>query len=122
MAENKLPRGKLRGSHHPAHGFPAEGRRKLDKSPLPACRRCGQKFVTRNLWHSRGIFNIADHFKERPADVYRTYRKIVECSKPLGPATVSDQKPRIVAMHRVRFASCIIKVESLDFGLGMKRR
>src|SRR4030042_2119103 len=93
-----------------------------DKTPLWTCPRCGHKFVTKNLWHSCGKFKVASHFKDRPENLHQTYRKIVDCIQSLGPATAYAQKTRIVVMRRVRFAGFVVKKESLDFSLWMKRK
>ena len=43
-------------------------------------------------------------------------------TRTLGPVTVYAQKTRIVFMVRVRFASVVVRLRSLDFALWLSRR
>ena len=89
---------------------------------LWTCPDCGHKFVTRNLSHSCGRFLIAGHFRGKPPNLRRTFRRLVSLTRTFGPLTVYAQKTRIVFMVRVRFASVVVRKGSLDFALWLSRR
>lgn len=71
--------------------------------PLWTCPRCGHHFVTANLWHSCGRYELGPHLAGRDPSVRRTSDRLVELAQACGPVTVYPQKTRIVFMVRVRF-------------------
>ena len=90
--------------------------------PLWRCPRCGHTFVTKNLWHSCGRYRIADHFRGKPRILRQTFERLVKVARSGGKITVYAQKTRIVIQNRVRFAGVVVRSESLDVGLWLKRR
>jgi hypothetical protein len=90
--------------------------------PLWTCPKCGHQFVSRNLWHSCGNYEIDDHFKGRDAILREIFDKLVELTSQHGPLTVYAQKTRIVFMVQVRFASVRVQKNWLVFGLWLTRR
>ena len=71
---------------------------------ISICPRCGARLVTKNLWHSCGIFTLEGLFsKSEPAvlDLARTY---VALLYTLGDVQVIPQKTRLTCVARVRFA------------------
>jgi hypothetical protein len=71
---------------------------------ISICPRCGARLVTKNLWHSCGIFTLEGLFsKSEPAvlDLARTY---VALLYTLGDVQVIPQKTRLICVARVRFA------------------
>jgi hypothetical protein len=89
---------------------------------LWTCPKCGHQFVSRNLWHSCGNYEIDDHFKDREAVLRETFDRLVEITSQCGPVTVYAQKTRIVFMMQVRFANLVVRKHWLDFGLWLTHR
>lgn len=90
--------------------------------PLWTCPRCGHRFVTPNLWHSCGRYDLADHFEGKEPALRRTFDRLVATVRRCGPVTVYAQKSRIVFMVRVRFGGVVVKKHSIDFALWLTRR
>jgi hypothetical protein len=79
---------------------PDSGRR-----PLWTCPRCGQKFVTKNLWHSCGHATV-DDWRGKPGSRARAlYERFERLIARCGEYDVSPAKTRIAFLGRVRFAS-----------------
>lgn len=94
----------------------------IAKRPLWLCPKCGHRFVTRNMWHSCGHYELADHFRGRAPALRKTFDVLVSLARRCGPVTVYAQKTRIVIQARVRFAGVVVRQHWLDAGLGLKRR
>ncbi len=92
------------------------------KRPLWTCPRCGHQFVTRNLWHSCGQYELQDHFEGKLPAVQATFDRLVAAVEACGPVTMYAQKTRIVFMDRVRFAGVITRKRFLYFSLWLRRR
>jgi hypothetical protein len=93
-----------------------------ESAPLWTCPKCGHQFVTRNLSHSCGRYELSDHFQGRDAILRRTFDRLVKVAGACGPVTVYAQKTRIVFMVRVRFASVVVRKTWLDLGLWTSHR
>ncbi|MGQ0531747.1 MAG: DUF5655 domain-containing protein [Caulobacteraceae bacterium] len=96
--------------------------RTTNKPPLWACSRCGQRFVTRNMWHSCVRLTEAEFFGDRRAQrrLYRAYLKFV---RQFGPVTVNITKTRISLQARVRFAGVPrVLRDGIVCGFWLKRR
>lgn len=78
--------------------------RKLKR--LWRCPRCGERFVTRNLWHSCGKHTYKEIFARSEPHVAKLFRKFAAMVRKCGPVRIYPQKTRIVCMTRVRFAGC----------------
>jgi hypothetical protein len=89
---------------------------------LWTCPQCGHQFVSRNLWHSCGIYELEDHFKGKDPILREIFDRLVELTNQHGPVTVYAQKSRIVFMVQVRFANLVVRKRWLDFGLWLTRR
>src|SRR5262245_60334656 len=83
--------------------------------------KCGHDFVTRNIWHSCGRYELADHFVNRPIELRKTFDRYVEVAQSYGPVTVYSQKTRIVIQGRVRFAGAVVRKNWLDASMWLKR-
>jgi hypothetical protein len=90
--------------------------------PLWTCPKCGHRFVTRNIWHSSGRYDLEDHFMGRAPEVRETFDRLVAAVADCGPVTVYAQKTRIVFMVRVRFGGVIARRRWLYFSLWLTRR
>jgi len=86
------------------------------------CPECGHRFASRNLSHSCGRYRIADHFHGVAPVIQRTYRRFAQVIRSCGDVTIYAQKTRIVCMVDVRFASAIVRKNSLECGLWLDRR
>jgi hypothetical protein len=93
-----------------------------NETPLWTCPRCGHQFVSRNLWHSCGRYDLDDHFRGKNPVLRQTFDRLVEITSACGPVTVYAQKTRIVLMVRVRFAGAVVRKHSLDWALWLTRR
>jgi len=90
--------------------------------PLWTCPKCGHRFVTRNLWHSCGRYELDPHFTASSPQVRATFDRLVQAASACGPLTVYPQKTRIVFMVRVRFGGVITRKRWLLFSLWLTRR
>lgn len=89
---------------------------------LWSCPKCGHRFVTRNLWHSCGRYRVADHFRGKPPVLRQIYRAFTSLVRDCGPVTIYAQKTRIVCMVSVRFAGAVVRKNSVQCGLWLRRR
>lgn len=92
------------------------------KAPLWRCPKCGHRFVTKNLWHSCGRFDLAHHFERADPIVRRLYRRCVAIVRACGPVTIYPQKTRIVGMVDVRFVGFTTSKKALRVGMWLRRR
>jgi hypothetical protein len=68
------------------------------------CPKCGARLVSRNLWHSCGLFTLEALFSGSTSGNLAAARKYVALLESLGDVQVLPQKTRLVAVARVRFA------------------
>lgn len=80
--------------------------------PLWTCPECGNRFVTRNNWHSCGRWPLSHHFKGRPK-LAALWRAFVAAVRENGPVRVVSSKTRLVLMVRVRFAGVTVRSDHL---------
>jgi len=92
------------------------------KKPLWRCPKCGHEFVTRNLWHSCGRYDVSEHFMGKPPQLRETFDAYAALARSCGPITVYAQKTRIVIQARVRFAGVAVRKQWLDASMWLKRR
>ncbi len=98
-------------------------RRAVRKAPaLWRCRRCGHRFVTRNMWHSCSNHSLAYHFRGRDPTLRRVFDHYLAFVRSLGPVTVIPQATRITFQARVRFAGAVVRKQWIEGGLWLKRR
>jgi hypothetical protein len=94
----------------------------ISETPLWTCPRCGHQFVTRNIWHSCGRYDLDNHFVGKDDLLRPTFDRLVEIANRCGYVTVYAQKTRIVFMVRVRFAGVVVRKHSLDWALWLTQR
>lgn len=68
------------------------------------CPRCGARLVTRNQWHSCGVFRLEDLFRAADPAVLDLAEAYISILRSLGDVQVIPQKTRLVCVARVRFA------------------
>lgn len=69
------------------------------------CPKCGERFVTRNMWHSCGKYALEPLFARSQPHVREMFDRFVELVQSIGPVTIIPQKTRITFQVRVRFVS-----------------
>ena len=77
---------------------------------LPAlwrCPKCGERFVTRNLWHSCGKYTLEELFERSEPHVIKLFRKFAAMVRACGPVRMISQKTRVCFQVRVRFAGAV---------------
>ncbi|MBS1723042.1 MAG: hypothetical protein JSS66_08845 [Armatimonadetes bacterium] len=89
---------------------------------LWTCPRCGNRFVTANMAHSCGQFELAPLFSRSAPSVLETYVVFEELARSLAPVIVIPQKTRISFQTRTRFAGGIPKADHFDAGFIFFRR
>ena len=85
--------------------------------PLWTCPRCGQTFVTENLWHSCAVVPLNRHFGSSPPELRRAFDRIVALAQKNGPIAVRPVKTRIALQANTRFASVTVRKKTLTFGV-----
>ena len=90
--------------------------------PLWRCPKCGERFVTRNMWHSCGRYSLKAHFAGCEPNVFRMFKKFAAMVRRCGPARIIPQKTRIVFQARVRFAGCVARKSYLLVAFASTRR
>ena len=68
------------------------------------CPKCGEKFATKNTWHSCGRFTLEALFAQCDPVVYETYKALEKLALEVAPFHVIPQKTRIVFQLRTRCA------------------
>lgn len=90
--------------------------------PLWRCPKCGERFVTANMWHSCGKQSLKALFSKSEPHVFRLYKKFAVMVRACGPARVIPQKMRVVFQTRVRFAGCYPRKSWLLCGIALPGR
>ena len=90
--------------------------------PLWICPECGHEFVTANMWHSCGNYDLDTHFTNSEPHVRETFEAVVRATQTFGPVTVYAQKTRIVFMVRVRFGGVVTRRRWLNLSLWLTER
>lgn len=90
--------------------------------PLWRCPKCGHRFVTANLSHSCGRYDLAHHFAGKDPIVRKLFDRFLRVVRAQGRVTMYPQKTRIICMVRVRFAGATTRKGGLDVHLWLKRR
>jgi hypothetical protein len=91
--------------------------------PLWTCPRCGQRFVSPNMWHSCVRMTVRDHVRGRPKEVVDLYRLFARMVRDLGPGVRAvPVKTGIGFMVRVRFAGVALQKGGLRVSFWLKHR
>ena len=72
--------------------------------PLWRCPECGERFVTKNLWHSCGKYTLEELFARSEPHVLPLFKKFAKMVRACGPVRMIPQKTRVAFQVRVRFA------------------
>jgi Bacteriocin-protection, YdeI or OmpD-Associated/Domain of unknown function (DUF1905)/Domain of unknown function (DUF5655) len=90
--------------------------------PLWICPRCGNPFVSRNLYHSCERHDLSEPFAGKPPfvrELFDRFRRLVEAC---GPVALLPYRDRVGFMVRVRFAGAVPKSRWLEVGFWLPRR
>lgn len=90
--------------------------------PLWKCPKCGERFVTANIWHSCGRFSLKQLFANCEPHVRRIYLKLARMVRACGPVRVIPQKTRLVFVTRVRFVGVYPRKRFLEIGIELPKR
>jgi hypothetical protein len=72
---------------------------------LWTCPACGERFTSRNQWHSCGSFPLNEIFSGCDPKVRKLYDRFLALLKEVGPVRVIPQKSRVAFQVRMRFAA-----------------
>jgi len=101
-------------------------RKNRQETPGPTdlwqCPKCGEKFVTKNMWHSCGKYSLEALFSRSEPHVFQLYQRFEALVKACGPVTVIPQKTRVAFQVRVRFAGAVPRKKYLECSFGFARR
>jgi hypothetical protein len=90
--------------------------------PMWTCPKCGNQFVTRNMFHSCGRHDLGPVFQGKPPAVrqlFERFRALVEACGPVTPVVYRD---KVGYMVRVRFAAATPRKQWLEVGFWLRRR
>ncbi|WP_077490424.1 DUF5655 domain-containing protein [Sinomonas mesophila] len=85
------------------------------------CPRCGARLVSRNLWHSCGLYSLEQLLSHSDSQVLRLGRACVAMLESLGDVQVLPQKTRLVCVARVRFAGLQPRKHDLLLSFALRR-
>ena len=74
--------------------------------PLWRCPECGERFVTKNLWHSCGRYSLEPLFARSEPQVLELLNSLARMVKKCGPVRTIPQKTRVAFQVRMRFVAC----------------
>ncbi|MFQ6123919.1 MAG: DUF5655 domain-containing protein [Candidatus Heimdallarchaeota archaeon] len=86
------------------------------------CPKCGERFVTKNMAHSCGKFELKALFSHSEPHVFELYKKFVNLVQSIGPVRIIPQKTRIAFQVRVRFAGIMPRKSYLVGSFWFTRR
>src|SRR5262249_47635520 len=89
--------------------------------PLWACPKCGAKFVSANMSHSCGRFDLDRLFAKSDPHVLAAFERLRRMIERCGRVVMIPQKTRVVFMTRMRFAAVYPQKSSLRLGLILRR-
>jgi hypothetical protein len=72
--------------------------------PLWTCPKCGERFISPNLWHSCGRHTYDRLFAKSEPRVRRIFDRLARMARRCGPVRIYPQKTRVVFQSRIRFA------------------
>jgi hypothetical protein len=68
------------------------------------CPKCGAQFVTKNMWHSCGIYTVAEFLYGKTVRAIGLYQYFLDGYRKIGPVILHPAKTRISFMVKVRFS------------------
>jgi hypothetical protein len=92
------------------------------KRPLWRCPKCGERFITANMWHSCGKRTLEELFARSEPHVLPLFKKFAKMVRACGPVKMIPQKTRVVFQVRVRFAGAYPRKSHFLCGIALPRR
>jgi hypothetical protein len=89
---------------------------------LWTCPKCGNQFVTRNLWHSCRRYSLDDTFRGKPAAIRALFDRFRVLVERCGPVRLVAYRDKVAFMVRVRFCGASPRTRWLDVALWLTRR
>jgi hypothetical protein len=83
------------------------------RGALWRCPKCGQTFVTANLWHSCVNVPVEAHFENAPPVLRKTFDAFVLAAERNGPVLLRPVKTRIALQAFTRFAAVTVQKNAL---------
>jgi hypothetical protein len=93
-----------------------------ETSGLWQCPACGNWFVTANMSHACGKYDLETLFARSEAQVFQLYRRLEALVQGFGPVRVIPQKTRVAFQVRVRFLAVYPRKASLLCGFWFTHR
>lgn len=91
--------------------------------PLWTCPKCGARFVTKNMWHSCGVFTIDALFAKCAENVREAFAALSGAvTAAASDAVIIPQKTRAVFQLRTRFISVYPRKGHLLVGFVLTER
>ena len=80
---------------------------------LWTCPKCGQSFVTANIWHSCVNVPLDAHFEGKPPHLRKMFDALVAMAERNGRVALRSVRSRIAIQAYSRFASVTVQKSSL---------
>ncbi|MGH7644672.1 MAG: DUF5655 domain-containing protein [Gemmatimonadales bacterium] len=91
---------------------------------LWSCPRCGNEFVTRNMFHSCRRYDLDALFADKPPEIRALFDRFRALVEGCGPVKVLPYRDKVGFMVRVRFAGAgaVPRQRQLEIGFWLRRR
>ncbi len=86
------------------------------------CLNCGRAFAKRNQWHSCQARPIDLHFRNRPAQLRKTYDLLIARLRRIGPLRVDAVKSSINLVSKYHFGGVNVRKDYLRLGFLSDRK
>jgi uncharacterized protein DUF5655 len=103
-------------------GKSAPVRRSAARRPRWTCPRCGNQFVTRNMYHSCKRYELSTLFTGKARQVRELFDRVRTMVERLGSVKMLPYRDKVGFMVRVRFAGAIPRKGWLDVAFSLRRR
>jgi hypothetical protein len=90
--------------------------------PLWKCPKCGERFVTANIWHSCGRHSLKLLLSKSDPNVRGILRRLTKIVRACGHVRIIPQKTRLVFTTRVRFLAVYPRKHALELGIELPER
>lgn len=84
-----------------------------ETKPLWQCPRCGNLFVTKNMWHSCTMLELDESFARSSPEMRTLFDRLLEKVQECGPVIVIPQKTRVALQVLVRFMTVMPRKDHL---------
>lgn len=95
---------------------------KIADRPLWTCPKCGNAFVSRNIYHSCRRFELDHPFRGKPPEIRGLFDRLRGMVEGYGPVRVLPYDDHVGFMVQVRFAGATPRKKWLDVAFWLTRR